>query len=79
MTDTILTDLRLIGVGCASCATHIENALNGLDGVYATANFAVEAVRVEHDAGVSVGDLITAIESCGYGAEPIGDEGAAGP
>ena len=40
-----------------------------LDGVHATVNFAVERAHVEHDADVSAGDLIAAVESTGYHAE----------
>jgi Cu+-exporting ATPase len=33
-----ITDLRLTGMTCASCAAKIEGGLNGLDGVAATVN-----------------------------------------
>ena len=45
-----MTDLRLSGMSCASCAAHIERGLNELDGVHATVNFAIERAHVEHDA-----------------------------
>ncbi len=75
MSSTV-TDLRLSGMSCASCAAHIEGALNDLDGVHATVNFAVETAHVEHDAGVSADDLVAAVESCGYHARPVAAAGA---
>ena len=56
-------------MSCASCAARVERGLNQLDGVHATVNFAVERAHVEHDADVSAGDLIAAVESTGYHAE----------
>jgi len=66
-----ITDLRLTGMSCASCASKIEGGLNRLDGVAATVNFAVEQAHVEHDSEVSTHDLIRAVESCGYHASVI--------
>lgn len=66
------TDLRLTGMTCASCASHIERCLNALRGVHASVNFAVERARVEHDAAVSAEQLLAAVESTGYHAELIG-------
>lgn len=62
------TDLELRGMNCASCAARVERALNQLDGVHATVNFAVERAHVEHGATVSARDLIRAVESAGYQA-----------
>ncbi|MFN8102328.1 MAG: heavy metal translocating P-type ATPase [Mycobacterium sp.] len=75
MSPTV-TDLRLSGMSCASCAAHIEGALNDLDGVHATVNFAVETAHVEHDAGISPDDLVAAVESCGYHAQAVPVAGA---
>ena len=72
-----ITDLRLSGMSCASCAAHIENALNDLEGVRATVNFAVETARVEHDPDVTTAELVGAVESCGYHARAMSDHGAA--
>lgn len=68
----ITTDLELQGMTCASCATRVERALSALDGVHATVNLAVERAHVEHDASVSVDDLLRAVESVGYQAAVIG-------
>ena len=61
--SSTVTDLRLSGMSCASCAAHIERALNDLDGVHATVNFAVETAHVEHDADVSADDLVATVRS----------------
>ena len=69
------TDLQLSGMSCASCAANIERSLNGLDGVRATVNFAVESARVEHGPQVSEHDLIKAVESTGYHASVVDHSG----
>ncbi len=66
-----MTDLRLAGMSCASCAARIERGLNDLDGVSATVNFAVERAHVEHAAAVSPDDLIRAVEAAGYQATVV--------
>ena len=66
-----ITDLRLTGMTCASCAAKIEGGLNGLDGVAATVNFAVEQAHVEHDPAVGTDALIRAVASTGYRASVI--------
>ena len=65
------TDLKLIGMSCASCAARIEGSLNKLDGVAASVNFAVEQAHVEHGPEVSSEDLVHAVESSGYHAAVI--------
>jgi Cu+-exporting ATPase len=62
--------LDLEGMTCASCAARIEKRLNDLDGVEATVNFATEQATVRPGAGVSVDELVGAVESAGYGARP---------
>ncbi|KAA0110714.1 cation-translocating P-type ATPase [Mycolicibacterium sp. P1-5] len=69
------TDLQLSGMSCASCAARIERGLNGLDGVQATVNFAVERAHVEHGPQISEHDLIHAVESTGYQASVIDHSG----
>ena len=69
------TDLKLTGMSCASCAARVERRLNDLDGVHASVNFAVEQAHVEHDSQVSADDLVRAVESTGYRAEPIDHAG----
>jgi P-type Cu+ transporter len=66
------TDLELRGMTCASCAARVERGLNGIAGVQATVNFAVERAHVEHDPTVSPADLIQAVEATGYQAAVLG-------
>ncbi len=66
-----VTDLRLGGMSCASCAATIENGLNRLDGVRASVNFAVEQAHVEHGPAVSAEQLIRAVEAAGYRASVV--------
>ncbi|GAA3017003.1 heavy metal translocating P-type ATPase [Streptosporangium longisporum] len=71
--------LLIGGMTCGSCSARIERKLNRMDGVRAEVNFAVEQARVEHDADVSVDDLIAVVEALGYSAtvpapEPVATE-----
>ena len=60
--------LDLEGMTCASCAARIEKKLNQLDGVEATVNFATEQATVR--SGVSIEELVGAVQSAGYDARP---------
>jgi P-type Cu+ transporter len=63
------TELELDGMSCASCAAGIERALNCLDGVEASVNFATERAAVAFDPErASVDELVEVVESIGYGA-----------
>jgi Cu+-exporting ATPase len=63
------TTLTLEGMTCASCAARIERALNKVDGVEATVNFAAETAAVSYDAAhVDAARLIAAVEKTGYHA-----------
>jgi Cu+-exporting ATPase len=63
------TTLALEGMTCASCAARIERALNKLDGVAATVNFATETASVSYDPErVSPAQLFGAVEAIGYHA-----------
>jgi Cu+-exporting ATPase len=65
------TTLALEGMTCASCATRIERALNKLDGVEATVNFATESAAVSYDPHrVAQEQLVGAVEKTGYHAHP---------
>ncbi|MFM8507646.1 MAG: cation transporter, partial [Actinomycetota bacterium] len=46
MTTIEQIDLAVSGMTCGACATKIEKALNRLNGVTATVNFATESARV---------------------------------
>jgi Cu+-exporting ATPase len=73
-------ELELDGMSCASCAAGIERALNRLDGVEATVNFATERAAVAFDPErASVDELVGAVESIGYGARERAPLAAARP
>ncbi len=77
-------DLELSGMTCAACASRIEKKLNRLDGVTATVNYATERAAISfHPALVGTEQMITTVESIGYGAAlptPVaaGDSGDSG-
>ena len=58
-------------MSCASCAARIERGLNGLDGVQASVNFAVEQAHVEHGPEVTADELVHAVQQAGYRASVI--------
>jgi Cu+-exporting ATPase len=65
-------ELELEGMTCAACAARIEKALNKLDGVEASVNFATEKARIAVAPGAaSVVRLIEAVNKTGYGAHEI--------
>ena len=60
--------LDLEGMTCAACAARIERKLNKLDGVDATVNYALEQAIIHAGHGVTVDELLAAVESAGYRA-----------
>ncbi len=60
--------LPIEGMSCASCASKIEKALNGLDGVIgASVNFATEKATVNYIPGtVGVAEMVKAVGGAGY-------------
>ena len=68
--------LELEGMTCAACAARIDKALNKLDGVEASVNYATEKATVRYDDGaVVVDDLVRAVEGAGYHASLTRSEG----
>lgn len=62
-------DLGVTGMTCTSCSARVERKLNKLEGVSASVNFATEAAAIEYDSqSVSPQELISVVESAGYGA-----------
>jgi Cu+-exporting ATPase len=61
--------LKITGMTCASCVTHVGDALQELPGVAgARVNLATEQAAVEYDPDkVSIKDLAKAVEEAGYG------------
>ena len=72
-TETFALTVR--GMTCASCVGRIEKALNAVPGVIASrVNLATNRAEVEVVSGAAdAAQLISAIQSVGYDAEPIGD------
>lgn len=60
-------ELDVSGMTCAACAGRVERALNKLDGVTATVNYATERAVVLDQAG-DAARLIAQVEKAGYGA-----------
>ena len=62
---------------CAACAARIDKALNKLDGVEASVNYATEQAAVRYDdRAVAVDDLVQAVEGAGYHASLDAERGA---
>ena len=68
--------LDIEGMTCASCATRIEKALNKVEGVEASVNYATEQATVLGDAPTDA--LLTAIENAGYHAHVHSDHPSTG-
>jgi Cu+-exporting ATPase len=68
--------LRVTGMGCASCANTIEQAVRGVSGVQqCNVNFSAEQATVEYDSKATDLDRIQqAVEEAGYGASSLDDE-----
>ncbi|MDP2157804.1 MAG: heavy metal translocating P-type ATPase [Nitrospirota bacterium] len=68
-TITKTIDIPITGMSCASCSSHVQNALSELDGVSgASVNFAAEKATVMYDPlKVSLAGLAKAIVDQGYG------------
>ena len=59
----------ITGMSCATCAARIERKLNRMNGVNGTVNLATEKAFVKFDqAEIKTSEIISAIESLGYGA-----------
>ena len=77
-TETILepTTLAIEGMTCSSCVSAVEKALNNMDGVRATINFATETAHVLAPADIDVKELIKTVEKAGYKASLLQDSQA---
>ncbi|MBV6701228.1 heavy metal translocating P-type ATPase [Kitasatospora aureofaciens] len=64
---------------CAACVGRVEKRLARIDGVTAGVNLATGRARVLHPAGVSVAELVAAVERAGYTAELAPAGPATGP
>ena len=58
--------LTVDGMHCSNCVRHVENALNALDGVWATVNLAEKSVLLRAKIPLSERDLSQTIAEAGY-------------
>lgn len=59
-------ELLIGGMSCDGCAQNVENALNALDGVWATVTFADHTARVRSKHPVDREALEAAVKDAGY-------------
>src|SRR5262245_11222857 len=68
-TEAQRAELAIEGMSCAACAARVERALNELDGVEATVNYATAVASVRYDGSrVALPGLVREVERAGYGA-----------
>lgn len=66
--------LSVEGMSCGSCASRVDKALNGLDGVEdASVNLASDSAEVTYSEKLSVDDLVQAVKNAGYEAHEVVD------
>jgi len=63
--------LHITGMTCASCAAHVEKALNQIAGVDASVNYATERATVYSLNELDESQLIQAVIQTGYSAESL--------
>jgi Cu+-exporting ATPase len=79
MAKQLTTTLDITGMTCASCVRRVERALSKVEGVEtANVNFASETALVMAGDGVSLDQLIAAVEHAGYQAKPASEDGDRG-
>ncbi len=60
-------DIPIEGMTCSACAQRVEKALNRINGIHATVNFANESAQIlSNTQNLTINQLITAIEKTGY-------------
>ena len=65
--------LSVQGMTCSSCVNTVEKALNKVEGVSATINFATETAHILAPAEMNPKDLIKIVEKAGYSASLLVD------
>ncbi len=70
-------DIQITGMTCDHCAQSAQDALNALDGVNASVSYDEGMAKVETQGGVDSDVLLKTIESAGYGAALLNDDGTA--
>ncbi|KQQ96403.1 cation-transporting ATPase [Arthrobacter sp. Leaf141] len=61
--------LNISGMTCAACAGRVEKALNRLDGVTASVNYATERAWITGMPAGRVAEAVAKVEKAGYGAQ----------
>ena len=59
-------ELLIGGMSCDGCAQNVENAINALDGVWATVTYADHTARVRSKRSIDRGVLEAAVRDAGY-------------
>jgi Cu+-exporting ATPase len=67
------TTLSIEGMTCSSCINTVEKALNSIEGVSATVNFATETAHILAPAEMDAKGFIKIVEKAGYSAKLITD------
>ncbi|MGW4831833.1 heavy metal translocating P-type ATPase [Amycolatopsis japonica] len=67
-------ELTVSGMTCAACSARVERALNKLDGVRASVNYATERATVQVPETLADDVLVERVRKSGYTAEIRGDE-----
>jgi Cu+-exporting ATPase len=67
------TTLSIEGMTCSSCVNTVEKALNSIEGVNATVNFATETAHILAPAEMDAKEFIKIVEKAGYSAKLITD------
>ncbi len=67
------TTLSIEGMTCSSCVNTVEKALNAMEGVSATINFATETAHILAPVDVTPKELIKIVEKAGYSASLLVD------
>lgn len=67
------TTLSIEGMTCSSCVNTVEKALNSVEGVRATVNFATETAHILAPAEMNAKEFIKIVEKAGYSAKLITD------
>jgi len=62
--------LDLTGMSCGMCSGRVQKALNKVDGVRASVDFATKTATVETQTDVTAAELCDVVREAGYGAEP---------
>jgi len=66
------TELKVTGMNCGACVSHVTKALQGVAGVQsANVDLAAGRAQVEHQSGIEPQALIEAVTEAGFGAQEI--------